>query len=294
MKEFTLINRKNQKINIIEGTKIDSIKGIIIHLHGLGSHFQPVYKCIDEFPDRDILFKKFNYKSFALEFHGHGKSEGIKCSINSFDDLLDDLNTLINYITTIYESIPIYIFAESMGCAVALKYCITKDKNIKGLIFIAPLFGIDTHLIPNYFFKNILLCFVSLFPNYSILKTSNSMSNVSTNNKDYIKAKDNNEYTYHGNHRLCTGRELLFISEWIKENGHLLKTPILIFHGLEDYITQPEMTQKIFDKIESNNKKLYLLENAQHCLLIESEKDSILPSYIINKSIEWLEEIIDL
>jgi len=290
MKEFTLINKKNQKINILEGTDNNIIKGIIIHLHGLGAHFQHVYKCVDEFPDRDILFSKFNYKSYALEFHGHGKSEGIKCSINSFNDLLDDLEIVIKYIEVIQKSIPIFIFGESMGCAVALKYCITRENNIKGLIFIAPLFGIDNNLIPNYFLKNILLCLVYLFPQYQLLKTSNTMSNVSTNNKDFIEAKDNNEYTYHGNHRLCTGRELLLISEWIKDNGHLLKTPILIFHGLEDFITQPLITQKIFDKIESNNKKLYLLEEAQHCLLIESVKDSLIPSYVISKSIEWLDQ----
>lgn len=290
MKEFTLINRKNQKINIIEGNKIDTIKGIIIHLHGLGAHFQPVYKCVDEFPDRDILFSKFNYKSYALEFHGHGKSEGVKCCINSFDDLLNDLEILINYLETIHKSRSIFIFAESMGCAVALKYCITRENNIKGLIFMAPLFGIDNQFIPNYFLKNMLLCLVSLFPQYPMLKSSNTMTSISTKNKDFIEAKDNNEYTYHGSHRLCTGRELLHISEWINDNGHLLKKPILIFHGLEDTITEPLITQKIFDKILSEHKKLYLLEKAQHCLLIESEKDSAIPSYVISKTLEWLEE----
>jgi len=290
MKEFTLINRKNQKINILEGNKIDNIKGIIIHLHGLGAHFQPLYKCVDEFPDRDILFSNFNYKSYALEFHGHGKSEGIKCCINSFDDLLDDLEILINYLETIHKSTPLYIFAESMGCAVALKYCITRENNIKGLIFMAPLFGIDNQFIPNYFLKNLLLCLVSLFPQYPLLKSSNTMTSISTTNKDFIEAKDNNEYTYHGSHRLCTGRELLFISEWINDNGYLLKKPILIFHGLEDTITEPLITQKIFDKIQSEHKKLYLLEKAQHCLLIESDKDCVVPSYVISKSIEWLEE----
>ena len=123
-----------------------------------------------------------------------------------------------------------------------------------------------------------------------MLKSSNTMTSISTTNKDFIEAKDSNEYTYHGSHRLCTGRELLFISEWINDNGHLLKKPILIFHGLEDSITEPLITQKIFDKILSEHKKLYLLEKAQHCLLIESEKDSVVPSYVIRKSIEWLED----
>jgi acylglycerol lipase len=294
MKEFTLINKRKQKLNIISGKEINNIKGIIIHLHGLGSHFQPIYKSTDEFIERDILFSKFDYKSYGLEFHGHGKSEGLQCYIQSFDDLLDDLEILLNYIENIYKSKLIFIFGESMGCAVALKYCICRENNIKGLIFMAPLFGIDDNLIPNFFIKSILLCLVRLFPQHKLLKNTNSVANVSTNNKKFIEAKEANIFNYHGSHRLCTGKELLYISEWIKNNGHLLKTPILIFHGLEDYITNPKITQKIFDKIESKKKELYLLETAQHCLLIESENYSILPSYIISKSIYWMEEFYDI
>ena len=105
MKEFYLINKINKKINILEGKEINDINGIIIHIHGLGSHFQNLYNSLDEFENRDNLFSRFNYKSFALEFHGHGKSEGDRCKINSFDDLLDDLETLINYLNKIFRTL---------------------------------------------------------------------------------------------------------------------------------------------------------------------------------------------
>jgi len=292
MNEFILFNKKNKKLNILEGIDNKIIKGIIIHIHGLGSHFQPLYDCIDELPNRDKLFSKNNFKSYGLEFHGHGKSEGTKCSIYNFDDLLDDLDILIKYIENIYSYIPIFIFAESMGCSVAIKYCITRINKIKGLIFLAPLFGIDDNLKPNNFTKNILLFVSKLFPNIPLLKSSNTMTNIASDNNDFILAKEQNKYTYHGNHRLCTGRELLSISDWIKENGYLLKTPILIFHGLKDCITQPLITKDIFNKISSQNKQLYLLDDAQHCLLIESYKDSLIPEYIITKSIYWLEQLL--
>ena len=38
-----LIESKCGKINIIEGKHTENIKGIIIHIHGIGSHFQYVY-----------------------------------------------------------------------------------------------------------------------------------------------------------------------------------------------------------------------------------------------------------
>ena len=44
MNEFILLNKNNKKINIIEGIHINKIKTIIVHIHGMGSHFQPYYQ----------------------------------------------------------------------------------------------------------------------------------------------------------------------------------------------------------------------------------------------------------
>lgn len=294
MKEFTLTNKKNNKINILEGEHISNIDALIIHIHGLGSHFQSICQSFDELSERDNFFNKHNFKSYGLEFHGHGKSEGIKCCIESFDDLLDDLEILINHLEIIYTNLlpPLFLFGESMGCSVALKYCITRKNNIKGIIFLAPLFGIDDNLRPNSFITNILLKAAYYFPHSPLLKTSNNLSIISTSNKEFLEAKNSCEYNYHGYHRLCTGRELIFISDWINENAHLLKTPILIFHGLKDSITQPNITKKLFDKMEINNKELHLIQDAFHCLLIECCEDPTIPNFIIDKSINWIKNII--
>ena len=98
MKEFKINNLKGIPLNIIEGNHIDNQKAIVIHVHGIASHFQEVYECEDSFSYRDNLFTSNNIKSFALEFHGHGKSSGLKCSIDDFDNLVDDLFCLVNYI----------------------------------------------------------------------------------------------------------------------------------------------------------------------------------------------------
>jgi len=296
MKEFKLININQIKINIIEGEDIPNMNAIIIHIHGLGGHFQPLYdsfNSFDNFTKRDNFFNLYNFKSFGLEFHGHGKSEGYRCSIESFDDLLDDLHILITYVESNYYNIPIFLLCESMGCAVALKYCITKKNNIKGIIFLAPLFGIDDDLLPNCCFQKILLSISYCLPFCRLLSDSNGLTNIISTNQEFLDAKKNNKYTYNGSHRLCTGRELLKISNWIKKNGHLLKIPIQIFHGLKDYVTQPEMTEEIFNKMNTK-KELHLLEDAHHCLLIECKENPLLPNIIIQKSVDWIKYILQV
>jgi len=289
MFEFTLKNKKLKKINIIEGTNNKNIKAIIIHIHGIGSHFQPLFECIDDFKYRDELFCKFNYKSFGLEFHGHGKSEGTKCSISNFDDLLDDLDTLVRFIKTIYKQ-PIFFLCESMGCAVALKYCIEYKNDIKGVIFLAPLFLVDDNLKPNCLIIIILTIISYLFPNLPLL----SSDGITINNSEFIEARKNNFFSYNGKHRLNTGREILKISDWINNNGHLLETPILILHGLKDTITNPNTTKQMFDTMISLDKELLLIEDGYHCLLIEPKENPFLPGYIAGKIIYWMNERINL
>jgi alpha-beta hydrolase superfamily lysophospholipase len=292
LQEIFLKNHIDLDINIIEGQNLKNIKAIIIHVHGVGSHFQPVYHSLDEFDERDNFFSRFGYKSFALEFHGHGKSQGLKCAINSFDDLVNDLDIIVKYVSKKY-SYPIYLFGESMGCAVIFKYCITKMNNIRGVIFLSPLCGIDKNLKPNKVLKNILLGLSNIAPNLQLVSTTKNMAKKSTLNNEYLLAKNNNQYFYKDSHRLCTGRELLHVSEWIDENCHLFSKPILFFHGDKDSITDPEITKDVFNKISSTDKQLFMIKEGYHILLLDNYKDSIIPEYILTKTINWLDKNIE-
>lgn len=286
MNEYFFISNKG-KINIIEGKNIVDIKAIILHVHGIGSHFQFVYPNLDDFLERDKYLSKFNYKSIAFEFHGHGKSDGLHCYIKDFDNLIDDLKNVLYYINNIYKDKPIYLFAESMGAAVCLKYLINyKNENIKGLILISPMCGIDDNLKPSPLMINILLKASKIIPTWKLAITNKTMTNI--NNKEYNIAKELCQYSYKGSQRLSTVRELYLNSLWIVDNADQIDIPILIFHGLNDKITTPNGTQIVFNKIKSIDKELILLDQSEHSLLVPNHKDDLTPNFIIAKSISWL------
>merc|ERR1711871_1843252 len=120
MKEFTIYNSKNIPLNILEGATINNPSAIIINIHGISSHFQEIFYSEDCLRYRSSLFGSSNIKIFGLEFHGHGKSGGLRCSIDNFDDLVDDLLCLVKYVMKTYPEKPIFFIAESMGGAVAI------------------------------------------------------------------------------------------------------------------------------------------------------------------------------
>ena len=296
MKEFKINNLKGIPLNIIEGKQIDSPRAIVIHVHGIASHFQEVYECEDSFSYRDNLFTSNNIKSFALEFHGHGKSSGLKCSIDDFDNLVDDLFCLVNYIKSNqikYSLAPIFIIAESMGGAVAIKYNIKYQfkTQIKGYILLCPMCGIDDRLKPNPILVNILMFLSNFIPTFKALNT-NSKIKTDCHNEEYQKLKEECEYFYHDKMRLNTARECYHTSLWINKYGHLFNAPVFLLHGIDDTVTNPELSIKFYDKVPNKIKNIYLPKNTNHSLMIRVNEEDEHPKIVWEKIHYWIEQLI--
>lgn len=291
MNEY-LIKSKLGKINIIEGRQIINFKGIILHVHGVGSHFQFVYPNLDEFDTRDEFFSKFGYKSIGFEFYGHGKSEGLNCSIVDFSDLVTDLVNVVTHINVKYPNKSVFICAESMGGAVSLKYIISKLylDCIKGVILLSPLCGIDDHLKPSPLMIQLLLGISKILPNLQLALTTKKMSSETTVNTEFIEAKKICPYGFKGPHRLCTVRELFKVSLWIPDNVYDIELPIILFHGLHDKITTPSGSINVIEKIKSTDKEIVILPESEHCILIPNSHDDLTPNFVYIKILDWLEK----
>lgn len=296
MKEFKINNLKNIKLNILEGDDVEDPKAILINVHGISSHFQKVYDCEDSIDYRENFFTPNNIKIFGLEFHGHGKSEGLKCSINSFNDLVDDLYCLVLYINEKYESkIPIFILAESMGGAVAIKFNIKYQflTNIKGYILLAPMCGIDDSLKPHPIAINILMYLSNYFPTLPVLGTNSTIKD-SCLNKEYIEMKEKNEYFYHGKIRLNTARECFYTSLWINEYGKLFNSPLFLIHGKDDTITSPILSEKFYNNVPIENKEIYMPKGTNHSVTLRINDNDIHPKFVWIKIYNWINSQLEI
>tara|TARA_B100001093_G_C26855055_1_gene1027002 strand:- start:4008 stop:4901 length:894 start_codon:yes stop_codon:yes gene_type:complete len=296
MREFKIKNLNNTQINILEGSNIEKPTAILINVHGITSHFQEVYYMEDSFRYRNNFFYNNDIKLFGLEFHGHGKSDGVRCSINDFDDLVDDLYCLIKYINVNYdEKIPKFIIAESMGGAVAIKYNIKYqfETNIRGYILLAPMCGIDENLKPHPFTISLLMFLSNYFPELPVLSTNSKMKK-SCKNKKFLELKDKNKFYYHGKLRLNTARECYYTSLWINKYGHLFNAPLFLIHGKDDDITNPYLSIKFFNSVPNKSKKIFLPKNTNHALALPIGDNDVKPKIIWIKILLWIKSQLDI
>ena len=286
-REFYLKNDNGYNINILEGEYVNGPKVVLINIHGIGSHFQPILNdtIFDNFFRRDELFGNKRIKTYALEFQGHGKSEGPKFLVNDFNSLVEDIRVLVDYLNDRYPCVKKFILAESMGANAAIRYCV-KYNNITGVILLSPMCGVSNEIVPNSCLRKILVPLSYIFPNIPLPAKNQSCMGIK--NKKYNMLKNECIYNYNGYIKLATGRECLNAALTLPRIVRDFNTPVIAFHDMDDKITDPIITKLFIDNCTSSDKCFIPITNSHHSLLLCKDDMSNNPEIILNNIIDWI------
>lgn len=283
MNNFFIINELDVKLSVITH-KLDNPDAILIHLHGLHGHFQYIYDCIDDFNKRIEYFKKANILSYALEFRGHGKSSGKKGVINNTDCFISDVKRLLEYIECLNPNKPIYLLAESMGAAVAVKTSMSLEK-IKGIILMAPMFNISKKNKPSDFTISFLLFLSKYFPDLKLISKNNrNIYEFPEYNFNYLLS----DFTIKDGVDLKTFKSCHNICKWILDNRKDFNKELLIIHSKTDGVTCIDESINFFNECSSEDKDIIVLDEGHHSLLVPLSKDDIIPDTLVSKITNWI------
>ena len=112
--------------------------GSVVFVHGLSEFTKKYY----EFA---YYFVKQGYHVFLYDQRGHGRSHRQVSRpelihINSFDQLVEDLDAFIEKVVRPASSGPLYLYAHSMGGAVGILYLAKYGSKLKKAVLTSPLF----------------------------------------------------------------------------------------------------------------------------------------------------------
>ncbi len=106
-------------------------KAIINLLHGMGEHS-------GRYKRWGSLFADAGYALVAMDFFGHGKTEGKTGHVKSYQLLLDQVDLMLHKTEENFSGIPRILYGHSMGGNVAINYAISKDPPVSGIIATSP------------------------------------------------------------------------------------------------------------------------------------------------------------
>lgn len=239
-------------------------RATVILVHGLAEH-SGRYQHVAEH------LVGHGYRVAAFDLRGHGRSDGKKGYVKSFDHYLADLEQFLARIQSQNPGQRLFLLGHSMGGAIVLLYTITQQPNVSGLIVSGPAAKVSDTISP-------LLVKVSalvgrLFP---YLPTVKIPSTVVSHDLNVIRKRDADDLVLHGGTLARTGAELIRASKRIQSQMEAIRLPLLILHGGEDQLADLDGSQQLYQRAQATDKTLKIYDGFYHEVFNEIDKDRVL------------------
>lgn len=238
-------------------------KAVVMLVHGLGEHCQR-YNHLAEH------LAQFNIALSSMDLPCHGKSEGTRGHIDSFDVYENAVLELYERTKQQHPDEPIFLLGHSMGGLIAAKFLLAHQDKFAGALLSGP--AIKSPQEPPAWQVAIIKGIAKLFPKTPILALESSA--VSRDPAEVEKYM--NDPLIH--HAKLTAKFLLNMTntmEHCKDNAKFINLPIKIMHGSADVMTSPEGSQTFYDSLGSKDKTINFYEGLYHEIFNEPEKDQI-------------------
>lgn len=204
---------------------------------------------------------------FTHDHVGHGKSEGPRATIKSFDTYVDDILTHLQVLRTKFYGKPIYLIGHSMGGLLCVLTVLRKPQDFAGMVLLGPLLGIDKQEA-TWFKRTMAGLLGSVIPSFPLGKLA--LEKVSRDPAE-VKRLAEDPLHYQGSVTAAWGAAALSALEKMQANVEAVELPFLIEHGSADKLCDPADSQQFFEKASSKDKTIKIINGAYHSLLTEPD-----------------------
>uniref|UniRef100_A0A804L0Q2 Serine aminopeptidase S33 domain-containing protein n=1 Tax=Musa acuminata subsp. malaccensis TaxID=214687 RepID=A0A804L0Q2_MUSAM len=261
----------------------------VSHLRCFFSFLGYAMECSISMRGTGTQLAKAGYAVYGIDYEGHGKSSGLQGFVPMFDELVNDVS---EHFTSICErrenkTLMRYLLGESMGGAVALHLHRKEPTFWDGAVLVAPMCKISEEMKPNPLVIFILKLLGKLFPTWKIVP-SKDIIDKAVKNPEWRMEIRNNPYCYKGKPRLKTGIELLKASLDIQTSLEEVSLPFLIVHGGDDSVTDPSVSQSLYESAYSDDRSFKLYPGMWHALTSGEPQENI--DLVFSDIIAWLDE----
>jgi len=238
-------------------------KAALLVIHGLNEHSGRYAHFAD-------FFTANGYSVFALDHIGHGKSDGTRSYIKKFSYYIDDIVTYIKMINDWFPDIPIYPVGHSLGGLINTYLLLDHQHLVRGAVLSGSVV-----LVPEYVsnFTIMIGKFISiLFPKLGLLEIDKQSL---SHDPEVVQAYINDPLVFNGKITVRVSSEMNDAIERISLDGEKITLPVLILHGSEDKIVEPECSKYLHGKISSQEKDLIIYDGYFHEIFNEPEKELV-------------------
>lgn len=106
-------------------------KAVVLGIHGLGSHSGLLSFMAEQFTSHGYIF-------YAPDMRGFGTFPGRKGHVDSFDEFIDDMDSLVAYLRLLHQDGKLFLFGHSLGGLHVIRYVANHPEEVDGIILVCP------------------------------------------------------------------------------------------------------------------------------------------------------------
>lgn len=292
---FVNSDDKEEKNIYYEGYINSDSKGTIIICHGFT-------ESVEKFKEMIYYFFNAGYSVFAIEHRGHGRSWRATSNwsvthIDDFEEYVSDLKALMEKeVKPVSDGKPVYLYAHSMGGAIATLYAEEYPNDISKVILSSPMLSINFGNYPAWmgvamaktaaFFgkaKEKMFVHQEFNPDEKFEDSSaTSLVRFQRYFKERIAHQEFQNYagSYAWLIQSVAGLKKIFKTENLKK----LSMPILLFQAENDTVVTPEGQLMLANEVESVS--LVYVKESKHEIYMT-------PNYILNPYLHEIFEFLE-
>lgn len=270
---------------------ISEAKGIIFLLHGILGHTMFEWLASDTDNHRVLLKGSVVEKLLDLDFvviahdhPGHGRSSGLHAYVENFDIMRD---IAIHVVESFKKREDLsgkktFLLGMSMGGTTAIRICAKKPDLFDAVALISPAVRPPDDMFGAYgqFLMLIRPILGMLLPKLPVLKLPPSPDPVIRD------AVEKDGLICRTPLRVQMGMEFLRVYTEINDIAHTLHfNKVAIFIGAEDHIVSPSGIKAFVERIQSEDKKMFVYDNITHEVFREPGCDRAIAEFL-----DWVKE----
>jgi len=247
-------------------------RAVLLLAHGLAEHS-------GRYGDFASFFADAGIATYALDFPGHGRSDGKRGHVRDFQEYTEALGALLSLAREAHPDIPFVLFGHSMGGLIAADFLLQHQSEFVAAVLTGA--AIQSPQQPSSIVIFINRVIASVMPRLGVLRLD--ASGISRD-PQVISDYENDPLVYRGKATAGLVTALFSAMKRVVENATSIRLPMLIMHGSVDSLTAVEGSKLLHDSISSEDKKIVIYDGLYHEILNEPERKNVMADIL-----QWLE-----
>lgn len=235
-------------------------KGVVVIVHGI-AEYSGRYDGVAE------ALAAAEYVTETYDQRGHGRSEGPRALVTSFEQLAADLDLFMARVKARHAGQPIFLMGHSLGGGLAAYYAITRQPDINGLALSAP--SVATGDVGAKALVSVVRVLARLFPGMPFIKLDSKMI---SRDLDESRLYDTDPLIDRKPLRLASLMALIEGGEAVQAGVDRLTLPLLMMQAEDDAVVPPQGPLDVFERAAAKDKTMHIYPEMRHEILRDPER----------------------